>query len=56
MQKYMLLGGMAAVIGLIWLASSFQGLDLQGIRAIAIPLLLSLFGLKYLVKGLRGER
>lgn len=56
MHKKILLGLIATVVGGFWLIDAYQGLDLAGIRAIAIPLVVFLVGLNYFVKGLRGER
>ena len=56
MQMKILIGLVATVIGGAWLASAYQGLDISGIRTIAIPLLVFLVGLNVLVKGLRGQR
>lgn len=56
MQMKILVGLVATVIGGVWLLSSYDGLGLDGIRHIAIPLLVFLVGLNVLVKGLRGER
>jgi hypothetical protein len=56
MLMKIVIGLVATVVGAAWLASSYNGLDLSGIRSIAIPLLMFLIGLNVLVKALRGER
>lgn len=56
MNKKTLIGLVVVTAGGIWLADAWDGFAQEGILAIGVQLVVTLIGLNYLVKGLRGER
>ena len=56
MNKKIFIGLIGLIVGGLWLANNYRYFDEQGVLAIGMPLVITLLGLNYLIKGLRGDR